>query len=100
MNDTKLPHILTTSANLLGICFFIITGIHITNNQENLEVMRSVAVVSLLLLLSIFLSYLSMRAHATKRAAEFERAADYLFLASIVLLFVTISMLAFGIGIF
>ncbi len=100
MNDSKLPHILTTSANLLGICFFIITGIHITDNNENIEIMRSMAAISLLLLLSIFLSYLSIRSQLSRRAITYERVADYLFLGSVVLLFITIIVLAFGIGIF
>lgn len=95
VND-KMPHILTTSANLLGVCFFIITGIHLTSAKENIEVMRLVTATSFLLLLSCFLSYISMR--TTRQSRTLERIADYLFLFAIVLLFMTIGFLSFGIG--
>ena len=98
--QTKLPHILNTSANLLGICFFIITGIHLTNPTEHMQVMQSISIVSILLLLSIFLSYLSIRVYPSKKAYKYEQIADYLFLASIILLSVAIIGLTFGTGIF
>jgi hypothetical protein len=100
MNETKLPHILTTSANLLGICFFIITGIHLSNAEENIEIMRMVSGVSFLLLASCFLSYLSIRIHPSHKAIKYEKLADYLFLAGITLLSVTVTMLSFEIGVF
>ncbi len=98
MNDTKLPHILSTSANLLGICFFIITGIHITDKVEYLTVMRAVAGVSLLLLMSCLFSYLSIRSYSSKNNFDFERIADVLFMMSIVMLFFITLALAFSIG--
>ena len=100
MTQTKLPHILNTAANLLGICFFIITGIHLANKEENMQIMRAISVVSMLLLLSILLSYLSMRIHPSKKAYQYEKVADYLFLGSIIILFFAIIGLTFGTGIF
>jgi hypothetical protein len=100
MNE-KLPHILTTSANLLGVCFFIITGIHLANGEENQEIMRLVATISILLLLSCLLSYLSIRSDSKlKQALLFEHIADYLFLASITMLCIAVGLLAFDSGLF
>ncbi len=99
MQESRVPHILTTSANLLGICFFIITGIHITSNEENIEIMRVVTGVSLILLSSCFLSYLSMRVYPSSKAYTYERIADYLFLLGITFLFVVIVMITLDIGI-
>lgn len=93
----KLPHILTTSANLLGVCFFIITGIHLTNAAQNTEIMRLVTGVSFLLLLSCLLSYVSMRNVA--RSVTLEHTADYLFLLALILLFISIGLLSFDIGV-
>lgn len=73
--NNQLPHILNTSANLLGVCFFIITGIQITSLVERELINQIVFLASFGFLVSIFLSYLSIRTH--KNTYRFERFADY-----------------------
>lgn len=65
-----------------------------------MQIMRAISIVSLLLMMSIFLSYLSMRIHPSKKAYQYEKAADYLFLSGIIILFFAIIGLTFGAGIF
>jgi hypothetical protein len=96
MQDSKNPHILNAAANLLGVCFFIITGIHFASAEELLEIDRAVLLASLFFLTSCTLSYLSIRATALSLIEEkFERYADYFFLAGIFTLFVVMLLLTF-----
>ena len=77
--------------------FFIITGIHLTDNSDSMQLMRLVIGISFLLLISCFLSYMSIR--STKRSEHYEHIADTCFLIAIALLFLTMGMLAFDFGI-
>lgn len=95
MNGSKNHHILNAAANLLGVCFFIITGIHLTNISTLVEIDRAVLMASLLFLASCTLSYWSIRGGA--HADSSEQYADYLFLGGIVVLFGVMLLLTFNI---
>ncbi len=86
-NDRKnvSKHILPASANLLGICFLILTLKKLWKaGGVVLFVDKLDAVVILIFLASSFLSYASMR--AARRGDMYEKAADIVFLTGLVLL--------------
>ncbi len=86
-NDRKnvSKHILPASANLLGICFLILT---LKKLWKAGGVVRFVdmldAVAILIFLAASFLSYASMR--VARRGELYEKIADLVFLAGLVLL--------------
>jgi hypothetical protein len=90
----KNPHILNAAANLLGVCFFIITGIRLTDVEELQEINRLVFVGSLFFVVSCLLSYLSIR--NIRFTDTFEIYADYSFLIGILLLCVVMLLLTFN----
>jgi hypothetical protein len=86
-NDRKnvSKHILPTSANLLGLCFLILTlkklwkGNNVVQFVDKLD-----GIVILIFLAASFLSYASMR--VTRRGDLYEKVADGVFLAGLLLL--------------
>ena len=85
MNKNYTPYIINASANLLGICFVIITGLKLSGVAlytlaDEVAMFASIGFMS-----SLILSYLSIR---TKRDTTNERIADIIFiLAAFSLLF-------------
>lgn len=61
------PHILNTSANLLGFCFIIITSIHIADKTESSFINDFSALISLVLSLSCLFSFSAMRTNMQSR---------------------------------
>lgn len=88
MISGKTPHILTASSNLLGICFFIIAALRVTHLAEHTWGDEISMAASIGFLAACLLSYVSMR--LKKNSLMIERAADYIFLSGLVLLFVSI----------
>jgi len=90
MNDkdrkNMSQHILPTSANLLGLCFLILSlkklwkGDGLANFMDKLD-----GVALLIFLVASVLSYMSMRSK-DDRSELYERVADIIFLAGLVLL--------------
>jgi hypothetical protein len=78
-------HILPTSANLLGLCFVIISFIKFwARGRVETIIDDLVGIAVILFLFSSILSYTSMR---SKRKAElFEKIADIIFLGGLVFL--------------
>lgn len=90
----KHVHILSTSANLFGICAVLITGLHVTNTHANTLLDETLLVNSLLLFTSCFFSYLSIRNGGQNgRALWYEQWADQLFLFSLFAMFVALALL-------
>lgn len=54
------PHILGTSANLLGFCLFVITFLHFSQKAENTLIDEFTSVVALFLALSSILPFVSI----------------------------------------
>ena len=85
MNKNYTPYLINESANLLGICFVIITGLKLSGVAlytlaDEVAMFASIGFMS-----SLILSYLSIR---TKRDTTNERIADIIFiLAAFSLLF-------------
>ena len=83
MSNKTSHHILSTSANLLGFCLFVITAIHISNKAENLFIDEITSIVALLLTLSSLLSFLSIKTDYPKRELILEKIAEILFVLSL-----------------
>jgi len=83
MANSTSPHILNTSANLLGFCLFVITSLHIADRAETHIIDELTSIVALLLTVSCIFSFISLRASDPKREKRFETIADYLFLISL-----------------
>jgi hypothetical protein len=87
MANRTSQHILSTSANLLGFCLFVITSLHITNKAENTLIDEFTPVVALILTVSSVFSFISIRTENSDREFKFEKIADYLFLISLLGIF-------------
>lgn len=96
MRNDNAPHILNTSANLLGICFLILTSIQVIYVNEKTIIDTIVSFTIFLFMLSCLFSFLSMRKKAAS-GAKFELIADYIFLGGLFALFITTILLAFNI---
>jgi amino acid transporter len=90
MANKTSQHILSTSANLLGFCLIVITSMHLANKTENTIIDELTSLVALLLTISSLLSFISIRTDNKKSEERLERFADYLFLISLVGIFVII----------
>lgn len=88
MTFGKSPHILQASSNLLGICFFIIAALRVTHLADRTWGDEISMAASVGFLAACLLSYTSMR--LKKNNLRIERAADYIFLTGLVLLFISI----------
>jgi hypothetical protein len=94
-NDNS-QHILSTSSNLLGFCFIVLTSLKVLKLQEATIIDEITAVAILLFMTSSILSFLSMR--SSKRFSQrYENFADFIFLSGLILLFITTMLIAFNI---
>ena len=98
MANKTSPHILNTSANLLGFCLFVITSLHIANLTESHLMDELTSLIAVLLTVSCFLSFASIRTTEIKLEQRFEKIADYFFAVSlvgilIIILFITFSFM-------
>jgi uncharacterized membrane protein SirB2 len=84
MANNTSPHILNTSANLLGFCLFVITSLHIANHTENHIIDEFISIVAVLLTFSCFFSFTSIRTTNQKRKKWLETIADYFFVVALV----------------
>lgn len=97
MNNNKSPHILNTSATLLGFCLVIVTSIKALKFDKQTLIDDVTGIASVLLMLSCVLSFLSMKTKNPKRAMRAEHFADLVFLAALGCLTIIITMVSFNI---
>lgn len=71
-------HILPTSSNLLGICFFILSYIRVGNQSHSTILDECVILPIILFFVASLLSYVSMRSETDK--PRIERLADTIFM--------------------
>ncbi|NDP26804.1 MAG: hypothetical protein GZ087_05165 [Flavobacterium sp.] len=93
MANTTSPHILNTSANLLGFCLFVITSLHISNRIETHVIDEFTSVIAILLTCSCILSFFSIRTKSIERENKFEAIADYFFISGLVGILVIILLI-------
>lgn len=96
MANNTSQHILNTAANLLGFCLFVITSLHISNRTESSIIDEITSIVAMMLAVSCFFSFLSIRTNNSKREKYLESVADYLFLFSLTGILVIIVLIAFN----
>lgn len=94
--DNRSPHILNTSANLLGFCFIVLTSVKISKLEESSFIDEGAALAIIVFMSSCLLSFLAMRNTATN-SNKLERGADILFLFGLIVLFITTMLIAFNI---
>jgi predicted membrane channel-forming protein YqfA (hemolysin III family) len=95
MANNTSQHIIGTAANLLGLCLFVITSLHITSSTESSIIDEFVSVVALMLAFSCVFSFFSIRSKQPAKEKLFETIADYLFIISLLGIVVIILLLVF-----
>jgi len=98
MANNTSQHILNTSANLLGFCLFVITSLHMSDKIESSRIDEFTSVIALLLTLSCFFSFFSIRTNNQIKEQRFETIADYFFIVSltgilIIILLITLNFI-------
>jgi len=88
-------HILPTAANLLGLCFVILSVIKVMKIGAQTMIDELVAVAIVIFLIASILSYASIR--SKDRAEIFEKIADVVFLAGLGLLTISAVIIVFEI---
>ncbi|MEO8589967.1 MAG: hypothetical protein ABI432_11390 [Flavobacteriales bacterium] len=94
MPQTKSPHILNTSSNLLGFCLIVMTSLKVSNHTEASLLDELTGFAAVLLMASCILSFLSMRTAKPVRSERLERTADVVFLGGLSLVFLAILLIA------
>jgi hypothetical protein len=92
MSDKRESHIIAASANLLGICFVIITGLKLTGVSGGTAADELCIAASVGFMVSCISAYLSLRTERDTRLLE--RVADVAFLLSMLSLFVAVLVVA------
>ena len=93
--NSKAPHILNTSANLLGICFLVLTSLKVFKLNGTTFIDECTSVATIMFMMSSILSFLALRSNS-KKGDHYETVADYIFLAGLSCLFITIMMVTFN----
>ncbi|WP_395051329.1 hypothetical protein [Flavobacterium sp.] len=93
MANNTSPHILTTSANLLGFCLFVITSLHISNRIETHVIDEFTSVIAILLTCSCIFSFISIRTTSIERENKLETIADYFFISGLIGILVIILLI-------
>jgi hypothetical protein len=95
-NSNRSPHILNTSANLLGFCLIVLTSVKVSKLNESSIIDEGAALAIILFISSCLSSFLAMR-NTGSRSLKMERIADILFLFGLITLFITTILIAFNI---
>ncbi len=96
MANKTSQHILSTSANLLGFCLFVITSFHISNQIESSIIDEFTSIVAVMLAISCMFSFSSIRSTKLKVEQRLEIVADYLFFISLFGILLIILLIAFN----
>lgn len=94
MANNTSQHILSTSANLLGFCLFVITSLHASNHAASSLIDEFTSVIALTLIFSCMFSFFSIRSKSKEKEESFETIADYLFVASLAGIMIIILLIA------
>lgn len=96
MSNNTSQHILSTAANLMGLCLIVITSFHFTDRSKGSIIDEIISVVALLLIVCCLFSFTSIRISNIQREKRFEVIADYLFYASLIGIFIIILLISFN----
>ncbi len=92
----KSPHILNTSATLLGFCLLVLTSIKVAKLSEVTIIDETTGIATILLMVSTLFSFLSMRSKDLKKSENFESIADYVFFSALLFLAIAICLVSFN----
>ncbi|RZL32924.1 MAG: hypothetical protein EOO96_13090 [Pedobacter sp.] len=95
MPENRSPHILSTSANLLGICFIVLTSLRKLNLTDGSLIDEFAVAAVMFFMTSCILSFISMRRERSE-SQKLEKFADFVFLSGLVVLFVATILIAFN----
>jgi hypothetical protein len=98
MTNNTSQHILSTAANLLGFCLFVITALHVSNHEQKTLIDEFTGVIAVLLSASCLLSFASIRSKNDQREKKLENIAELVFLLSLigillVIVFITLHLI-------
>ncbi|MBC7712982.1 MAG: hypothetical protein H7177_06570 [Rhizobacter sp.] len=81
-NQTPLTHhILPTSANLLGICFFVLSYVKMGDKADSTLLDECILLPIILFFVASVFSYIAMRSYDNR--PRIERMADYFFMTGL-----------------
>ena len=95
-NNDRAPHILNTSANLLGLCFIVLTSLKVLKLGDSTVIDEITTGAIFFFMISSILSFLSIKS-ISKSSELYETIADILFLTGLVCLFVTTMLITFNV---
>ena len=85
-NQTKAPHLLNASTNLVGFSFILLTSLKLFALARTALISQLVAVVVVSFIVCSFFSFLSLRTPSEKLTRRYEIIADYIFVSALTLL--------------
>ena len=94
--NNKSSYILTTSSNLLGICFIVLTSLKLLKLDGKTLIDEFTAFALSMFMLSSVLSFLSIRSEG-KKSEHLESVADVIFLCGLFSLFVITMFVTFNV---
>lgn len=97
MGTPKAPHILSTSSNLLGFSFIVLTSIKGFGFSGASYVDEIVALSIVCFSLACLFSFMSIRTSNEERSQYFEKIADYIFLSGLTVISCTAILLVLDI---
>lgn len=95
-NQSKSPHILNTSTNLLGFCLIVLTSIKVAHFNHATIIDDCTGIAAILLMASCLLSFLSLKSREGKNSERLEQVADYTFLIALICISITIVFVSFN----
>ena len=96
MANNTSQHILTTSANLLGFCLFVITSLKLGNHRESLLIDGFTSIVALFLTFSSLISFFSLKTSNPVKEHRLESVANYFFIVSLIGILAIILLVTFN----
>jgi len=93
MAENRSPHILSTSANLLGLCFIVLTSLKKLNLSDDSLIDEFAVAAVIFFMGSCLLSFISMQREQTT-SKRLEKIADFIFLSGLLVLFVATILIA------
>lgn len=92
----KSVHILNASTSLVGFSFVVLTSVKVLKIGSTTSVDDIAASAVMIFIVSTVFSFLSIRTREVVRSEQYETLADYIFLAGLGLLFITVIIFTFA----
>lgn len=92
--ESRSPHVLNASSNLVGMCLIIQTSIQVLGYSNKSYIDEITAVATCFFISACLFSYLSIRTLKASRAARLERIGDICFMLGLGLLFLMVVLIS------